>query len=348
MTYLTLGIDIGKHSFSCCLLHTDRSIAQQRTFTRAELFKFLDALAAETTKEGQLVPVAMEACGSSSWLAEEIETRGFPVKLIHARYVKPYLTARQKNDERDAHAIAKASLDPELHPVAIKRADQRAVTNLHKVRERLVGTRTALVNQMRSMLWEEGLTPRQGRKWFEWYIKAYLDDHREALHPTTFALLQSLILELRDIGSQIEGIETEIEGCLADMPVARALMTIPGIGLMNATALAAHVGDAKRFKSGRDMAAWLGLVPRQSTTGGRQMLGRITKAGNGYLRKLLVHGARSLLAFTRATDHPMVQWAQGLRARGMGINQAATALANKLARLCWAIMAKGTSYRAKG
>ena len=159
MIYLTLGLDIGKHSFSICALDHSRAVAKQRTFSRRDLFKFLDQLAAE----GEFVPIAMEACGSSSWLAEEIERRGFPVKLLHARYVKPYATARQKNDERDALAIAKASLDPELHPVAIKRADQRAVTNLHKVRERLVGQRTALVNQMRSMLWEEGLTPRPGR-----------------------------------------------------------------------------------------------------------------------------------------------------------------------------------------
>ena len=340
MTVISVGLDIGKTSFSLVGLGEDRHIVFKKTLGRQDLFKYFERL----RTQGPCGPIAMEACVSAYWLAEKLIDMGFEVRLLHARYVKPFTMGGQKNDERDALAIAKASLDPTIRSVPVQDAEQRAILNLHRSRERLVKHRTALVNQMRAMLWEEGLTPRTGRLWFEKNVTGFLAANEGILDPTTYSLLLAMAVELKGSAGTIEGLNTEIEGIAITNPMAQRLMSIPGIGPLNATAIAAQVGDPDRFASGRDMAAWLGLVPRQISTGGNQTLRGITRAGNNYLRKLLIHGARSLMMVGRGKSCLQAQWARGLVDRGVNRAKASVALANKLARLCWAVMAKETYY----
>jgi transposase len=258
----------------------------------------------------------------------------------------------QKNDDRDAEAIAEAATRPTMRFVELKSAEQLDMQSLHRVRDRLVGERTALLNQLRSILLERGLTAPQGRRKLEAALAEVLDENtpeseRVVLSPRTRMLVEQMRTEWVELDRRIAAFDDEFATKAKVDDNARRLATIPGIGPLNATALAAAVGDGATFARGRDLAAWLGLVPRQATTGGKPKLLGITKRGNKYLRKLLIHGARAAMPSLLTSATSLGAWLRGLVGR-VHRNAATVALANKLARIAWAVLRRGVPFdRAK-
>jgi transposase len=294
---------------------------------------------------------AMEACCGAHHLGRLLRGMGHEVRLMPPEYVRPYVKA-QKNDERDAEAIAEAATRPTMRFVALKSAEQLDMRSLHRVRDRLVGERTALLNQLRAVLLERGIGLPQGRRKLEQALAGLLDeadgeDGRAAtgLSPRVLALLADMRAEWAELDRRIGAFDDEFAARAKADEAARRLATIPGIGVLDATALAAAIGDGAAFARGRDLAAWLGLVPRQATTGGKPKLLGISKRGNKYLRKLLVHGARSAMAPLLASATPLGAWLRGLVAR-VHKNAATVALANKLARIAWVILRQGERFDA--
>ena len=252
-------------------------------------------------------------------------------------YVRPYVKA-QKNDERDAEAIAEAATRPTMRFVELKSEAQLEVQSLHRVRGRLVTERTALINQLRALLLERGITAPQGRRKLERLLSEILAEEANGLGSRMRRLIEDMRSEWRGLDERITAFDDElVERARAD-DAARRLVTIPGIGVLTATALVAAVGNARTFARGRDLAAWLGLAPRQATTGGKPRLLGISKRGNRYLRMLLIHGARTALPGLAQSDTPLGRWLKGLLERTHR-NVATVALANKLARIAWAVLA---------
>jgi transposase len=291
----------------------------------------------------------MEACCGAHHLARVLAAQGHEVRLMSPEYVRPYVKA-QKNDDLDAEAIAEAATRPTMRFVTMKTEEQLDMQTLHRVRDRLVGERTALINQLRAILLERGVTAPQGRSKLEQFLAAMFASEEGRELGMLTSRIRSLVVDMRaewaEIDRRIAAFETEFLARARDDEAARRLLTIPGIGVMNATALIAAIGNGETFRRGRDLAAWLGLVPRQVTTGGRPRLVGISKRGNKYLRKLLIHGARAALPtlLTRAT--PLGGWLRTLTAK-VHKNAAIVALANKLARIAWAVLRHGTTFDAK-
>jgi transposase len=258
-------------------------------------------------------------------------------------YVRPYVKA-QKNDDRDAEAIAEAATRPTMRFVELKREEQLDMQTLHRVRDRLVGERTALLNQLRAVLLERGISFPQGRQKLEQQLALMLEGEDDwSISPRMRALIEDMRAEWRELDRRISAFDDEFATRASSDDAARRLATIPGIGVLNATALVAAVGDGTTFNCGRDLAAWLGLVPRQMTTGGKPKLLGISKRGNKYLRKLLVHGARAALPSLSTSATPLGEWLRGLLAR-VHRNTAIVALANKLARIVWAVLRHGGRF----
>ncbi len=269
------------------------------------------------------------------------------VRLMSPEYVRPYVKA-QKNDDRDAEAIAEAATRPTMRFVALKTEAQLDVQILHRVRDRLVGQRTSLMNQMRSILLERGIVVAQGRRSLLDAL-ALLAEEPEAsgISPRVRVLLDDMLDQWRALDGRIKALDDEFAEMARTDPAARRLATIPGVGVMNATALLAAIGDGSTFSRGRDLSAWLGLVPRQATTGGKPKLLGITKRGSKYLRKLIIQGARAALPSLARTSTPLGAWLRGLLARAHG-NTVVVALASKLARIAWALLRSETGFIAGG
>ncbi len=331
-----LGIDLGKNSCSVVGLDGSGQVALRRRMQRESVLKFAAGLAP--------CVVAMEACCGAHHLGRALREHGHQVRLMSPEYVRPYVKA-QKNDDRDAEAIAEAATRPTMRFVELKSAEQLDVQSLHRVRDRLVGERTALMNQLRGLLLERGIAVPQGRRKLEQHLAAVLDGDDEQLSPRVRSLIADVRAEWDALDRRIEAFDAEFAARAKTDDAARRLASIPGIGVLNATALAAAVGNAATFARGRDLAAWLGLVPRQATTGGRPRLLGITKRGNKYLRKLLVHGARAALPSLSASATPLGKWLRSLLERAHK-NTAIVALANKLARIVWAVLRHGGTYDA--
>ena len=338
MEMVTLGIDLGKTVCSLTGLDgTGRKVLGRRV-QRAKLLEFTVNLLPLT--------VGIEACFGAHELGRALIAQGHKVRLLVPSDIKPYLAAH-KNDDRDADAIAEATTRPYVREVAVKTADQLDLQSLHRVRERLVGMRTALINQMRSVLVERGIRIGRGKAVLARAL-AEIFAAPGALSGQIVHLLQEMRAEWRGLDERIKGLSKVLEAEARSREEAVRLKTVPGIGPLTATALPAALGDAGTMKQGRDLAAWLGLVPRQHSTGGRTRLGKITKRGNRYVRKLMVHGARSVLSkLVRTKD----ETALGLWARRMlerkPWNVVVVALANKMARMAWAVLARGTVYEAR-
>jgi transposase len=341
MQIAVLGIDLGKNSCSVVGLDGAGRVVLRRRMHRDGVAKLAAGLPA--------CVVAMEACCGAHHLGRFLRGMGHEVRLMPPEYVRPYVKA-QKNDDRDAEAIAEAATRPTMRFVELKSAEQLDMQSLHRVRDRLVGERTALVNQLRAILLERGFTAPQGRRKLEQALAGLLDDAdgedgRAALSPRIRALLGEMREEWAGLDRRIGAFDDEFAARAKADDAARRLATIPGIGVLNATALAAAVGNGAAFARGRDLASWLGLVPRQATTGGRPTLLGISKRGNKYLRKLLIHGARSAMAPLLASATPLGAWLRGLVARAHK-NAATVALANKLARVAWAVLRRGGVFNA--
>ena len=336
MQIAVLGVDLGKNSCSVVGLDGTGQVVLRRRLQRESVIKFASGLPP--------CMVAMEACCGAHHLGRIVRDQGHQVRLMSPEYVRPYVKA-QKNDDRDAEAIAEAATRPTMRFIELKSAEQLDMQSLHRVRDRLVGERTALMNQLRAVLMERGITVPQGRRKLEQYLAVMLDGDEVRLSPRVRLLIQDMRAAWGALDHRIEAFDDEFAAQARTDDAARRLASIPGIGVLNATALAAAIGDAATFARGRDLAAWLGLVPRQMTTGGKPRLLGISKRGNKYLRKLLVHGARAALPSLSASTTPLGKWLKSLLERAHK-NTVVVALANKLARVVWAVLRHGGTYDA--
>ena len=337
MDIVIVGIDLGKNSCSVAGLDASGRVVLRRRMRRSVLENFVQGL--------QRCIVAMEACCGAHHLGRVFVAQGHEVRLMSPEYVRPYVKA-QKNDDLDAEAIAEAASRPTMRFVEVKSQAQSDIQALHRARERLVSERTALINHLRALLLERGIVAAQGRRKLEEALSTFADEGGiEALSPRIRVLIEDLRSEWRALDERIAAFDAEFIRMARDDAVMRRLTSIPGIGTINATALAAAVGNARAFRRGRDMAAWLGLTPRQMTTGGKPRLLGISKRGNRYLRKNLIHGARAVLPSLVERETPLGRWVRGLLARAHK-NIVVVALANKLARIAWAVLAHGTAYGA--
>jgi transposase len=322
------GIDIGKNIFHVVGLNMDGRPVQKARFRRDKLLRFFEQSAPRL--------IGMEACPGSQWLARKLKEYGHDVRIIPAQFVKPYIKSN-KNDVIDAEAIAEAVTRPTMRFVGIRNTDQIDIQALHRIRSQLVSTRTRLVNQIRAFCLEYGIAMRQGIGAFKIDIQRVLEDHSNELTPVMRRLIKDLFSDIQGIESRIATVSSEIEAFADQDDTARRLMSIPGIGPLGATGLLAALGNISRFRTARDLAAWLGLVPRQYSTGGRSTLFGISKRGNGYLRRLIVAGARSCFAHRERKSDRLGLWVGGLEKR-MHPNKAIVALAAKLARIAWVII----------
>jgi len=272
----------------------------------------------------------MEACCGAHHLGRVFAAHGYDVRLMSPEYVRPYIKA-QKNDDRDAEGIAEAATRPSMRFVEPK--DQLDMQTLHRSRDRLVGERTALINQLRAILLERGMVAPQGKRKLEQFLAVLMDEQGGAgLSSRMIVLVADARAQWAELDRRISAFEAEFVRWVKENEEARRLTTIPGVGPIVASALVAAIGRAESFDRGRDLAAWLGLVPRQFTTGGKPKLLGISKRGNKYLRKQLIHGARAALPYIAERDTPLGRWVKGLMSRTHR-NVVVVALANKLARI---------------
>lgn len=328
----TVGLDLAKHVFQVHGVDEEGSVVVRKQLRRGAVLKFFAELAPCT--------VGLEACSSAHYWAREIAALGHRVKLMPPAYVKPYVK-RGKNDAADAEAICEAVMRPTMRFVPVKSAEQQAKAMIYKVRELLVRQRTQLINALRSHLAEMGIVAAQGRGKLEQLIAAVRDPDDQRLPAAAREALQELIRQIEALEARLAPLEREIVAQVRTSEAGRRLAGVPGIGPIVAGALLAMVPDPGGFSSARHFAAWLGFAPRQRSSGGKQRLGSISKQGNRYLRSLLILGARNVLC--RGTG--LSAWLTALRAR-RPFRVAAVALAHKTARIVWALLVKGGTYRA--
>jgi transposase len=333
-----LGVDIGKNVCSLVGLDVSGKVVLRRRAKRETLV----ALAAK------LPPciVAMEACCGAHRIGRVFAARGHEVRLMSPEYVRPYVKA-QKNDDRDAEGIAEAATRPTMRFVELKKQAQLDLQTLHRARDRLVGERTALINQLRAILLERGIVVAKGKHNLENFVAGLLEEQEaRGLSERIRTLIADMRAQWTELDQRIRAFDVEFAAFLRENSDARLLSTIPGVGPLIASALIAAIGAGETFEQGRDLSAWLGLVPRQSTTGGKPKLLGISKRGNRYLRRMLIHGARAALPFVAEYETPLGRWLKGLLAR-VHRNVAVAALANKLARIAWAALRRKEAFMAK-
>ena len=335
-TITTIGIDLGKNTFHLVGLDKRGAIVLQQKVSRAQLERRLAN-----------VPrclIGMEACSGSHHIGRQLSAQGHEVRLIPAQYVKPFLKGH-KNDYRDAEAIAEAVQRPTMNFVAIKTPEQMDLLALHRVRSRLVGQRTGTINQIRGFLIERGITVRQGLVPLRRALPDILNSNTDVLSPRLVRLITELMQDWRRLDERITALSAEIEALARQDDSSRRLMTVPGVGPIISSAVVAAIGNGAGFKQGRDFAAWLGLVPKQESTGDRTILGKISKRGNKYLRTLFVQAAHVVLVRRpTAAMRGLWPWIEQA-AKRLHRNMLAIALANKLARIAWAVLARGRDYQ---
>ncbi len=330
-----LGLDIAKRVFHAVGLDDTGKIVLRKPLSRHALMPFI----------AQLPPVliGMEACGGAHYWARRFRAHGHEVKLMAPQFVKPYVKSN-KNDARDAEGIGEAVTRPTMRFVPTKEVDQQDIQALHRVRDRLMGARTALVNEVHGLLHEYGIVIPKGVSKFRQAVVGKLESEQDKLTPLSQEMFWKLIDEFAALEKQLAYYQEKLEALATTHPECQRLMTIPGIGPLTATALVAAVSDASAFKNGRQCAAWLGLVPRQHSTGGKERLLGISKRGDSSLRKLLVHGARTTIRWVGRTTDRRSQWMRQLVER-RGKNRTAVAVANKNARIVWALLASHQDYQ---
>ncbi len=336
MEITTIGIDIAKSVFQFHGIDATGQTVLQKKLRRNAV---LDTLA-------KLPPclIGIEACATSHHWSREITALGHEVKLIPPAYVKPYVK-RQKNDAADAEAICEAVTRPNMHFVAIKSVDQQAVMMLHRARDLLVRQRTMLINALRAHMAELGIIAPQRPENISRLLLQLEEGANEDIPQIARTALLSLADQRANLNQQIRALDSEILVWHRQNDTSQRLATIPGVGVLTATALAASVTDPSQFRSGRQFAAFLGLVPRQNSSGGKERLGRITKMGDGYLRKLLVVGATAILRHVADTQTRTAAWIRSLLER-KAPRLVSVAMANKTARIVWALLARGGTYQA--
>jgi transposase len=336
MQITTVGLDLAKNVFQVHAVDVEGRAVVRRRLRRGEVRDFFAGLAP--------CLVGMEACGTAHFWARELVALGHEVRIMPPSYVKAYVR-RGKNDAVDAAAICEAVGRPGMRFVPIKSEGQQAALMLHKARELLVRQQTMLVNALRGHMAELGMVAPQGRGRIDDLVAVIEDAEDESIPALAKAALRPLVAQLRATEEALAALDAEIKAWHKGNEASRRLATIPGVGFLTAAAIAATVPDASFFRSGREFAAWLGLVPRQNSSGGKERLGRISKQGNRYIRRLLVVGATSMLRHARARSAPGADWVNGLLERRRP-RLVTVAMANKTARIAWALLARGETYRA--
>jgi transposase len=336
MQITTIGLDLAKQWFQVHGVDAAGNVVIKRRLRRTEVIAFFQGL--------EPCLVGMEACASAHHWARELIALGHDVKLMPPIYVKAYVK-RNKNDAADAEAICEAVTRPSMRFVPIKTIDQQAVLLLHRARSLLVRQRTMLVNALRAHLAEFGIIAPQGLRYVERLILT-IDDDKIALPELAREILRLIAAQLNDTTAKVRQIETRLAQWHRSNPVSKLLATVPGVGIMGASAIAATVGDPNLFRSGREFAAWLGMTPRQNSSGGKERLGRTSKRGDKYIRCLLIAGAVAILRHARTRTTKDAEWVRTLLARKPA-KVVAVALANKTARIVWAVMKRGAAYQPK-
>lgn len=337
MIVTTIGIDLAKSVFQIHGADKYGKAILKKRLPRDKLLPFLANFSS--------CLIGLEACGGSNFWAREIKALGHDVRLISPQYVKPYVKTN-KNDYNDAAAICEAVCRPEMNFVEIKSIEQQDLQTLHRIRTRLVRERTALVNQTRGILLEFGIVLPISIQAFRRNIPLLLEN-TGILTTMAAEIVAEQYRDLLALDEKILRYEKRIQTVFKANPVCQRLAQVEGVGPLIATALVAAVGNAQHFKNGRQMAAWLGLVPRQHSSGNRNKLLGISKRGDPYLRTLLIHGARSVVFRCKTSNEQRNRWIAKLKER-RGVNRTAVALANKNARILWALIAKEGEYRRVG
>jgi transposase len=334
MQIATIGLDLAKNIIQLHAVNQHGRAVAKKALKRDQVLPFL----------ANLTPclIGMEACSSAHHWARKLQALGHTVRLMAPQFVKPYVKTN-KNDAADAEAICEAVSRPNMRFVPIKNIEQQAVLSLHRARQGFVKARTAQANQIRGMLVEYGIVLPQGISHVMKRLPDILADQATELPATFLQLLQRLGEHLRELNQQVDELEQQIQRWHRENEASRKLADIPGIGPITASALVASIGDARNFKSGKELAAWLGLVPRQHSSGGKPTLLGISKRGDSYLRMLLIHGARSVLRVAERKAEYVGGWLSKLTERRHH-NIAAVALANKNARIIWALLAHDRTF----
>lgn len=324
-----IGIDLAKNQFQVCVLGIDGGVVSNKKISRSRLVR-------EIAQGCPEAPIAMEACASAHYWARRFESMGRRVLLIPAQHVKAFV-GHQKNDANDALAICEASQRPRLYPVAVKSVEQQDIQSLRRIRQRAVDSRTALGNQIRGLSGEYGLCFRQSIRLLRLDLVMALDDATNELSALLREELRILYQELLDLDATVSRLDRKLHAVMRERSEYTRLKGIPGIGPLTASALISELGDGQRFSNGREVSAWCGLIPRQHSSGGRKRMQGLTKNGNRELRTLLIHGARAVVFRYKNRQTPLGRWLDALIAR-RGVHKAIVALANKLARVSWAVL----------
>ena len=332
-----IGIDIGKNTFHVIGLDGRGAIVLRQKWSRGQV----------EVRLANMPPclIGMEACVGAHHLSRKLQALGHDARLMPAKYVRPY-SKGQKNDFRDAEAIAEAVQRPTMKFVATKSADQLDLQALHRVRERLVSQRTGIINQIRAFLLERGVAVRQGLRFLRAELPRILATPPDVLSARMVQVISDLAEDWRRLDERIDRLSREITVLAQQDAGCERLMSVPGIGPIISSAMVAAIGTGDAFSKGRDFAAWMGLVPKQISTGDRTILGKISKRGNRYLRVLFVQAAWVVLIKPRSWErHGLKRWIEAAKKR-LHRNVLAIALANKLARIAWAVLARGRTFEA--
>ena len=334
MKISTISIDLAKNVFQLMMFDDQHKIRQEKRLNRAAFLQFI--------QQHPPCKVVMESCYSANFWGRELQKLGFEVRLIPAQHVSPFVRGN-KNDRNDALAIYEASQRPHIRPVPIKTEHQQEILMLHKIRERLIAERIALTNQTRGVLTDFGFVFKLGHQGF---LEGLLELDPKDLSEITGMVVKNALDDYKRLRERQLQIEIALKKFISESAAAQILLTLPGVGPIIASAFAASIDKGQAFHSAKDFAVWLGLTPKQSASGLRSSMGGITKRGNNYLRKQLVHGARTLLRKASVKPDALNQWITELRCR-KHINCVIVAIAHRLARLMWVLLTRNSSYQAQ-
>lgn len=333
-TGTTIAVDIAKSVFEIAVSETPGKVSARHRLTRKQFLPFFRRAPAT---------VILEACGSAHHWGRQITELGHQVRLLPPHQCRPYVF-RNKTDRTDAKGLLEAHRNEDIHPVPVKSLEQQIITTLHRVRSAWLAERTAKINNLRGLLREIGFTIPLGAEHVVPVVRAAVTDAESVIPDALRSTFFEICTEIDALEDRMAGAERQLKALAKHSELIRRLRTIPGVGLLTATALAAFIGDARRFPSGRHFACFIGLTPREKSSGLRRQMGSISKRGDRYLRTLLVHGARSVLYHSRpGTPDRLRAWALKLQDRS-GHNKAAVALANRMARIAWALWSRECDY----
>lgn len=337
MKNTTIAIDLAKSVFEVGVSDRPGHVVANHRLSREQIAGFMANQPATI--------VVMEACSSAHYWGRTFQSFGHDVKLLPPLYVRPYVQ-RSKTDRADVKGMLEAWRNADIRPVPVKTESQQQLTALHRVRAGWMATRTTRINSARGLLREFGIVFPLGAAALAGRVQELIEDADSGLSMPLRQLLHELVLEIGELESRVKLINKQLEAIAVQTPVVERLLTIPGIGLLTATALVGFIGEVSRFPSGRHFAAYLGLTPSEHSSGLRRRLGRISKHGDVYLRTLLIHGARAVLVTAQRQPHPKGLHLWGLQLqRRIGNNKTAVAVANKMARIVWAVWKSGKPFQ---